>query len=169
MAAILKIYFFASSPEPKGQLTPNLLGSIRMTCRSKIAKIVPIGNPRWPPWPPSWKFIFRFYSWTDGQLTPNFVGGIGVTYRSKIAKIVPIGNPRWPPWQPSWKSIFRFFFWTERPFDSKLDRKHRGDLYIKNSKNHADLKTRMDAMAAILKIYFSLLLLNRKASWLQTW
>ena len=25
----------------------------RVTCRSKIAKIVPIGNPRWPPWLPS--------------------------------------------------------------------------------------------------------------------
>ena len=76
----LENLFFASSPEPKGQLTQNLLGSIRVTCRSKIAKIVPIGNPRWPPWP------------------------------------------------PSWKSIFRFFSWTERPIDSKLARKHQGDL-----------------------------------------
>ena len=49
----LENIFFASSPEPKGQLTPNLLGSIRVTCRSKVAKIVPIGNPRWPPWRPS--------------------------------------------------------------------------------------------------------------------
>ena len=57
----LENLFFASSPEPKGQLTPNLLGSIRVTCRSKVAKIVPIGNPRWPP---SWKSIFRFF-WTE--------------------------------------------------------------------------------------------------------
>ena len=49
----LENLFFASSPEPKGQLTPNLLGSIGVTCRFKIAKIVPIGNPRWPPWRPS--------------------------------------------------------------------------------------------------------------------
>ena len=34
-------------------LTPFLLGSIRVTCRLKIVKIVPIGNPRWPPWQPS--------------------------------------------------------------------------------------------------------------------
>ena len=61
------------------------------------------------------------------------VGSIGVTYRSKIAKIVPIGNPRWPPWQPSWKSIFCFFSWTERPIDSKLARKHRGDLFKQSS------------------------------------
>ena len=73
----LENIFFASSPEPKGQLTPNLLGSIRVTCRSKIAKVVPIGNPSWL--------------------------------------------------QPSWKSIFRFS-WTERPIDSKLARKHQGDL-----------------------------------------
>ena len=47
MAAILKIYFFASSPEPKGQLTPNLLGSIGVTCiTSNVAKIVLIINPR---------------------------------------------------------------------------------------------------------------------------
>ena len=121
----LENLFFASSPQPKGQLTPNLLGSIKVTCRSKIAKIVPIGiqdgrhleNQFFAPKPKS-------------QLTPNLVGGIGVTYRSKIAKIVPIGNPRWPPYQPSWKAIFRFFSWTKRPVDSKLGRKHRGDLYI---------------------------------------
>ena len=45
----LENLFFASSPELKGHLTPNLLGSIRVTCRTKIAKIVPIGNPRWQP------------------------------------------------------------------------------------------------------------------------
>ena len=28
----------------------------------------------------------------------------------------------------AWKSSFRFFSWTERPFDSKLARKHQGDL-----------------------------------------
>ena len=44
----LENLFFASSPEPKGQLTPNLVGSIGVTCRSKIAKIVLIRNPRWP-------------------------------------------------------------------------------------------------------------------------
>ena len=31
----LENLFFASSPEPKGQLTRNLVGSIRVTCRSK--------------------------------------------------------------------------------------------------------------------------------------
>ena len=36
--------FFTSSPDPNGQLTPNLVGSIRVACRSKIAKILLIGN-----------------------------------------------------------------------------------------------------------------------------
>ena len=46
MAAILKIYF---SLLLQGQLTRNLVGSIGVTRRSKIAKIVPIVNPSWPP------------------------------------------------------------------------------------------------------------------------
>ena len=37
----LENLFFASSPELKGKMTPNLPGSIRVTCRSKIVKIVP--------------------------------------------------------------------------------------------------------------------------------
>ena len=40
----LENLFFASSPEPKGQLIPSLVGSIMVTCRSKIAKIMLIGN-----------------------------------------------------------------------------------------------------------------------------
>ena len=31
-----------------------------MTCRSKLAKIISIGNPKWPP-----KYIFRFFSETE--------------------------------------------------------------------------------------------------------
>ena len=38
MAAILKIYFSLPSPKPKSQLTPNLVGSIGVTYRSKIVK-----------------------------------------------------------------------------------------------------------------------------------
>ena len=40
MVAILKICFFVSSPKPKSQLTPNLVGSTGVTYRSKITKIV---------------------------------------------------------------------------------------------------------------------------------
>ena len=61
MAAILKIYFFTSFPELKGQLTRNLVGSIGVTRRSKIAKIVPMVNPSWLP--------FRVCSNDHAQLT----------------------------------------------------------------------------------------------------
>ena len=112
----------------KGQLTRDLVRSIGVTCRSKIAKIILLGNPRLPPWRPSWKSIFASSPKPKGQLTWNLVGSMGVTCRSKLAKIVPIWNPRWPPWWPSWKSIFCFFSWTKRPVDSKLGRKHLGAL-----------------------------------------
>ena len=46
---ILKIYFLYSSSEWKDQLTRNLIGNMRVTCKSKIAKIVQIGNPGWSP------------------------------------------------------------------------------------------------------------------------
>ena len=61
----LENLFFISSPEPKGQLIWNLVGSIGMSCRAKEAKIVLIGNPRWPTWPPSWKSICCFFSWNE--------------------------------------------------------------------------------------------------------
>ena len=60
MTAILKIYFSFHLLNLK--LTRNLVGSIRVTCRSKIAIIIPIRNPRWPP---SWKSIFRFFYCTE--------------------------------------------------------------------------------------------------------
>ena len=40
----LENLFFASATEPKGQLTLNLVGSIEVTCRSEIAKIVLMRN-----------------------------------------------------------------------------------------------------------------------------
>ena len=84
--AILKIFFFASSPEPNGQLIRNLVGSIGVTCRSKIAKIVRIGNQRWP-----LKNLIFHFSWIERL---NLVGSIGVTCRLKIAKTVPVGSPK---------------------------------------------------------------------------
>ena len=41
--------FCASSPEPKGQLCRNLVGTIGPIYRSIIDKMVPTGNLRWPP------------------------------------------------------------------------------------------------------------------------
>ena len=113
-----KYFCFASSPEPKGQLTRNFEGSSGMTGRSKIAKI-PIWNLRRS----SWKSFFASPE-SKGQLTWNLLGSNGETCRSNIAKIIPIGSPTWP----SWKSIFRFFSWTERSTDLNLIRKYQGLL-----------------------------------------
>ena len=46
----LETLFFTSSPEPKGQLTPTCWEALGWLVGKKIAKIVPIGNPRWLPW-----------------------------------------------------------------------------------------------------------------------
>ena len=67
------LFYFASSPEMKSQLTLNLVGSIWVTSRSKIAKLVQIGNSRWPPWPPSWESIFHFFSWTKRPVDSKLV------------------------------------------------------------------------------------------------
>ena len=97
MAAILIIYFPPSSSELKGQLTRNLVGSIGVTCRSKIAHIVAIGNPKLWLWRPSWKSVLNFFSWTERAIDTKFIGSIEVTCRSTVAKIILIGNPRWLP------------------------------------------------------------------------
>ena len=56
----------------------------------------------------------------------------------------------------------------ERPIDSKLDKKYRGDLYIKNSLNRSYRKSNMATTIAILKICFHFFLLNRTANGLET-
>ena len=84
---------------PLGQLTRYLVGSIGVTCRSKIAKIVPIRNPRYGDHLEN--LFFASSPEPKDQLTSNLLGSIAVTCRSKLAKIMPIGNPRWPPWRPS--------------------------------------------------------------------
>ena len=46
----------------KRAIYSNFIGSIEVTCRSKVAKILLTGSPKWPP---SWKSILNFFSWTD--------------------------------------------------------------------------------------------------------
>ena len=109
MAAFLKIFLnFSWTERP----TDWKLGR-----KFYVAKIILTRNPRWPPWPPTWKPIWTSSPEPTGQLTGNLVDSFGATWRSKIAQIVPIRNQRW--W-PSWKFISSFFIWTERPFDSKF-------------------------------------------------
>ena len=113
----------AYSSYTPGPIDWNLVGSTGVTCRSNIAKIVLIGNPRWPPAILE-NLFFASSPKPKGQLICNLVGSIGVTCKSKKAKIVRIRNPRWPL---SWKSIFRFFSWNKRPIVLKIGRKHRSD------------------------------------------
>ena len=74
---------FASSPEAKGKLTRILAGSIGVTGRLKVGKIVPVGNPRWHGGHLV-KNLFFASSELKGQLTRTGVGSFGVT--SKINK-----------------------------------------------------------------------------------
>ena len=46
----------------KRAIYSNFIGSIEVTCRSKVAKILLTGSPKWPP---SWKSILNVFSWTD--------------------------------------------------------------------------------------------------------
>ena len=49
VAAMLKIYFEPFRLDPKGKLTRNLIEIIKVICRSKVAKIILLEDPRWPP------------------------------------------------------------------------------------------------------------------------
>ena len=52
--------------------------------------------------------------------------------------------------------------------DSRLGKKYRGHLYIKNTYNRHNLKFKVAAKAAILKIYFELPLIET-INLLETW
>ena len=58
-------------PTPLGPLTWNLVGSIGVACRSKIAKIVSIGSPGWPPWCYLENLVFSSSPEPKSQLTRN--------------------------------------------------------------------------------------------------
>ena len=71
--------FFAFSCEPKDQLTRNFVGSTRVTCRSKIAKIVPTVNPNGRHGGHLENLFFASSPNPKSQLTRNLVGSIRVT------------------------------------------------------------------------------------------
>ena len=79
----LENLFFASSPEPKGQLTPNLLGSIRVTCRSNVAKTCRSEIQDGRHGSHLENLFFASTPKPKSQLSPNWLGSIGVTYKSK--------------------------------------------------------------------------------------
>ena len=96
MAAILKIYFSLLLLNWKANWLETV-GSIRVTCRSKIAQMVAIGNLKLRLWWPSWKSVLNFFPWTERAIDLKFIGSIEVTCSSTVAKIILIGNPRWLP------------------------------------------------------------------------
>ena len=87
------------------QLSWNLIRSIGLPSRHKIAKTEPIENPRWPPQPPFWKSVFDTLPKPLVSLRRNLLCSNRTTSGSKWAKIMLIRNPSWPPQPPSWKSV----------------------------------------------------------------
>ena len=107
MATTWKIYFvlLPQNWKLRDQLTLNFVESIRVTCRSKVAKIIPIGSQDGSHGGHLENLFCTCCPGPKGQLIWNLIWSIGATCRSKIAKIILIRNPRWLPWLPSWRSI----------------------------------------------------------------
>ena len=81
--------FRTSCPLWEGQLALHLVGSIGAIVNKKMAKIVPIRSPRWPP---SWKSILRFFSWTERPTTSK----LHWKYQVELFTLEPLGRKQWP-------------------------------------------------------------------------
>ena len=79
----LEIVQMASPPGQVG-LNLNLMGGIGATWRFRIAKIVPLWYPRWPPWRSVWNSS-NHISFHTASLSWNLVEGIGVPWRFRPA------------------------------------------------------------------------------------
>ena len=109
LKSILNVFFWT-----KRAIELTQIGSIRVTCRSTVAKIILIGNPRWPP---SWKSILNFFSWTkrpvDSNLSPASVAQLDTppTGDQEVAGSTPAGS------QHSFvEIIMKYFLWSFSPF-----------------------------------------------------
>ena len=133
----LESLFRASSSEQKIQRTRNSIGSIRVTCRSKLVKFVSIKIQD----SVILKNLFSTYSpetkgHLKGQLTRHLVGSIRKIYRVKMAHIISIWNPRW--------ASFENLFWL---FSSEL----KGHL-IRNLTGSSDMTPRSKTKAKIVSV-----------------
>ena len=54
----------------------NLIGNIMVTCGSKIAKLIPFVNQRWPPWLAAWNSISNLFSRTERPVDFYITGSI---------------------------------------------------------------------------------------------
>ena len=114
---------FSTSPQPLNGFWRNLTWSKSSAPSINFVFFVPIGNPRWPPWPLICWNIFRllFHNrWMDFDET--WQEASPQHHLSSLVFFVPIGNPRWPPWPLIGWNIFRLLHnrWMEL---TKLDKK----------------------------------------------
>ena len=84
-------------------MTGNLVGSIRIICKVKVAKIIPIRNPRPLPQPPSWKYISNFFSWTE---MPTYLTLIQVSDQGHFGYLVSAPTSMLPQWWTLWCTHF---------------------------------------------------------------
>ena len=115
-------HFSTSSPQPLNEFWRNLTGSKSSTPSIKFVFFVPIGSPRWQPWPLiGWNILRLLLSnrWMDFDET---TGSKSSTPSIKFVFFVLIGNPRWPPWPLIGWNIFGFFSATAERILTKFDR-----------------------------------------------
>ena len=151
----LENLFFASSSEQKGHLTLNLVGSIGVTCRSEIAKIVPVGNPKLPPWRPFWN---SFYTPPHDSIMGyyGFTLGIHVSVRPSVHLFFVSGWVKINGFSPNLVHVCALILW-------------RSGLGLFTGKFHP-IFTEISASDMIMEGYFSLkflfllLFLNQRAT-----
>ena len=144
-----------------------MVGSIRVTCRSKIVKFSSGQPMQWPVVRPSVVSFSHFRHLLQNHKLDWVVGDIVATWRFRIAKIVPFHYPRWPPWWPS-----KFFRW-HLLLNPKSD---WAKTWWEASQSHRDSKLLKSFrsfiqdghLEAILK-FFKRHLLNPKSDRAETW
>ena len=67
-----------------------------------------VRNPRWEPWPPSWKthfkLLLKFHQWDLAKTHQEW----SCDDADQVLLLFwLVRDPRWPPWPPSWKTHFK--------------------------------------------------------------
>ena len=149
-------YFSTFSPQPLNGFWRNLTGSKSLTPSIKFLFFVPIGNPRWPPWPLIGWNIFRLLlrnRWMDFDETwqeaipQRPLSSLCFSCRSEIQD----GHPgRWLD-----ETFFVFFSTTAEWILTKLDRKQVLNTLYQVCVFRADRKSKMAALASDWLKHFS--------------
>ena len=101
-SVVCKLFTFqASSPQPLGQLEPNLAGTFLVWSSTTFLFFVPVGYSTWLPGPiicSDWLKFQRSSSLKQmNWLNPNCKWMIIGIFFTKYLFFMPIGNPRWLP------------------------------------------------------------------------